>query len=77
MNDIVYELSWVWELRLNSKYAQEADLLLALLLVGTVLLFGSRKSGLYTIADRERLQSGTIGTRVERAQLSRVLNSQS
>lgn len=52
-------------------------MLLASLLVGTVLLFGSRKSGLYTIDDRERVQSGTIGTRVERAQLSRVPNSQS
>lgn len=52
-------------------------MLLASLLVGTVLLFGSRKSGLYTVGDRERVQSGTIGTRVERAQLSRAANSQS
>lgn len=52
-------------------------MLLASLLVGTVLLFSSRKSGLYTVGDRERVQSGTIGTRVERAQLSRAANSQS
>lgn len=52
-------------------------MLLASLLVGTVLLFSSRKSGLYTVGKRERVQSGTIGTRVERAQLSRAANSQS
>lgn len=52
-------------------------MLLASLLVGTVLLFSSRKSGLYTVGERERVQSGTIGTRVERAQLSRAANSQS